>query len=182
MLVSEQLRAAKALIPTEAHWSSAHRAHAFGLTADQSGHTVDTFCTIGAAQFAVTGRRTCSWQGAPPTAATDALCMAGGFDSWVDLGAWNDDTATFADVHALFDKAIAQQEAVEVQEPADGAEATIMAASEAFADFLTDAILAERPDVDRATVRDTVRPEVLMCAFDVVYGQWARVIGARDNK
>lgn len=100
----EVLRAARDVIAAPEHWTKGavarscqgHRVHVHGLSAF-------CFCTVGAI------RRTMGSNYSPHPFSALSQCLPGGFKSLPDFNDHPD--TTHADVLALFDKAIAKEEA-----------------------------------------------------------------------
>lgn len=152
MLTSEVLRRARDLIDTPEKWCQG----------DLGGN--GSYCAVGACKLALGMdlRDPIHFNGIPDVLRELEAVMR----MWPSE--FNDAAhTTHADVMAAFDQAIAEAEAQEQPTPNADELQRILAACDALTDTLTDSIIAESPDYDRATVRDVAHAEVFMCAQDV---------------
>lgn len=152
MLTSEVLRRARDLIDTPEKWCQG----------DLGGN--GSYCAVGACKLAL------------GMDLRDPILFNGILDVLRELevvmrmwpSEFNDAPhTTHADVMAAFDEAIAEAEAQEQPTPLADELQRVLAACDTLADELTDSILADAPDYDRAIVRDVAHTELFMCAQDV---------------
>ena len=110
-----------------------------------------------------------AWQRGAHHSAEDALGEVLGMnDPSHDIPVWNDaPERTHAEVMAAFDKAIAAEEAKAQPTPAADETLSIMAACDAAAELVADAVIRQEPDYHRPTVVEVASAELFLCSQDV---------------